>query len=168
MLVSLTHGVVTAGTEEMRRCGATFLQLKLVVNRGGRSEDVFMGAPRSFPSVRTPCSHAHERLQKCHCSTFTNSCMKWSALALASSRSASALSRAQIVREPIRRVQENQTGNGRSIHCSSFLILSSWTISMSDMPSGVLTSFFAPAATSAATAAAWPSKTAGMMGAMPY
>jgi len=36
---------VTAGDSDMRKVGNTFLQLKLVLDKGVRTEEVFMGKP---------------------------------------------------------------------------------------------------------------------------
>ena len=34
---------MTAADSDMKKVGNSFLQLKLVLNKGGRTEDVFMG-----------------------------------------------------------------------------------------------------------------------------
>ena len=45
MVSEFSHATVSAGSSEVRRGGATFLQLKLTVNNGEKNEDVFMGLP---------------------------------------------------------------------------------------------------------------------------
>ena len=38
-----SYGTVSAGSSEVRKGGAAFLQLKLTVNNGGQPEDTYMG-----------------------------------------------------------------------------------------------------------------------------
>ena len=43
VLFLFCYHVVTAADSDMRKVGNSFLQLKLVLNKGGKTEDVFMG-----------------------------------------------------------------------------------------------------------------------------
>jgi hypothetical protein len=47
---------VTGGTDGLRQVGSAFLQLKLVLDKGGVAETVFMGAPTGSHCTRhAPC-----------------------------------------------------------------------------------------------------------------